>query len=133
MTTQDVKTVCPYCGVGCGLIATTDGRQIQRVRGDKHHPANLGKLCPKGATVAQTVNVSTRLRYPMLRGAGDPLRVVPTGFAIGHVADQLNRIRRDHGPGAIAFYLSGQLTTESQYIANKFAKGFLGTNHVDSN
>lgn len=132
--TREVKTLCPYCGVGCGLIATADDSQIIRVRGDKHHPANFGKLCPKGATVAQTVNVTTRLRYPMSRETSqDKLSVVQPGRAIHEVAERLGRIRQEHGPGAIAFYLSGQLTTEAQYIANKFAKGFLGTNHVDSN
>lgn len=133
MTTRDVKTLCPYCGVGCGLIATTDGRQIVRVRGDKAHPANFGKLCPKGATVAQTVNVSSRLRHAMIRESGTPFQIASNARAIDHVAEELNRIRSAHGPEAIAFYLSGQLTTEAQYITNKFAKGYLGTNHVDSN
>src|SRR5690348_14416164 len=114
--THEVKTLCPYCGVGCGLIATTDGEQIVRVRGDKSHPANFGKLCPKGATVAQTVNVSTRLRYAMMREQGQQFQIALSGRAIGHVAEQLNRIRQEHGPEAIAFYLSGQLTTEAQYI-----------------
>jgi anaerobic selenocysteine-containing dehydrogenase len=131
---RDVKTLCPYCGVGCGLIATTDGSRLLRVRGDPRHPANFGQLCLKGATVAQTVHAPTRLHYPMIRDtAGAAPRVVSTAAAVDHVARALNRIRDQHGPGAIAFYLSGQLTTESQYLAAKFAKGFLGTNHVDSN
>jgi anaerobic selenocysteine-containing dehydrogenase len=134
MTTKEMKTICPYCGVGCGLIATTDGRQIVRIRGDKDHPANFGKICPKGATVAQTVNVSTRLRYAMLREqVSDHFQLIPNGAAVLEVSQRLGQIRDQHGPGAIALYLSGQLTTEAQYIANKFAKGCLGTNHVDSN
>jgi len=63
---QQRKTLCPYCGVGCGLIATTDGSRVLKVRGDPSHPANFGKVCPKGGTVAQTVNVPTRLRYAMV-------------------------------------------------------------------
>jgi anaerobic selenocysteine-containing dehydrogenase len=136
---RDVKTLCPYCGVGCGLIATTDGSRVLRVRGDPHHPANLGQVCLKGATVAQTVHAPTRLHYPMIRGAGDKggrggtPAIVSTAAAVDHVAREMSRILQHHGPGAIAFYLSGQLTTESQYLATKFAKGCLRTNHVDSN
>ncbi|MDB5295543.1 MAG: binding domain protein [Phycisphaerales bacterium] len=131
---RDVHTLCPYCGVGCGLIATTDGERVLRVRGDPKHPANFGRVCPKGGSVGQTVNVPTRLRHAMLRerfGAGP--QIVPAAAAVRAAADGLRRILDSHGPGAIAFYLSGQLTTESQYIANKFAKGFLRTNHCDSN
>src|SRR5205085_8975371 len=58
---------------------------------------------------------------------------VSAGNAIQHVADRLDRILQNHGPQGIAFYLSGQLTTESQYLFGKFAKGYLRTNHVDSN
>ena len=130
---RDVKTLCPYCGVGCGILATTDGGRLLSVRGDPHHPANFGQLCLKGATVAQTVHAPTRLHYPMLRNSAGELKVVSTSAAVDHVARELGRILQQHGPGAIAFYLSGQLTTESQYLATKFAKGFLRTNHVDSN
>jgi anaerobic selenocysteine-containing dehydrogenase len=131
---KEVKTLCPYCGVGCGLLATTDGRRLLRVRGDPKHPANFGKLCAKGATVAQTVNVRSRLRYAMVRerhGAAPAVVSPDTGAA--RAARGLERILQTHGPGAVAFYLSGQLTTESQYLANKFAKACLRTNHVDSN
>lgn len=129
-----IKTLCPYCGVGCGIVAESDGSRITRVWGDPHHPANFGKLCPKGATVAQTVNVPSRLRYAMLRETlQSSLAICPASTAIQEAARRLDRIIQKHGPGAVAFYLSGQLTTESQYLANKFAKGYLRTNHVDSN
>ncbi len=134
MPPYDVKTLCPYCGVGCGLVATTDGERLLSVRGDPDHPANFGRLCPKGATVAQTVDVTTRLRSAMVRDrAADPFRPRPAADAVRHVADRLDRVRQAHGPQAIAFYLSGQMTTEAQYAFNKFAKAGLGTNHVDSN
>ena len=134
MSNRQVKTLCPYCGVGCGLIATADGNRVVRVRGDPHHPANFGRLCPKGATVAATVNVPSRLRHAMVRDRfGDRPAVVPPHAALRRAADGLERVLQSHGPGAIALYLSGQLTTEAQYIANKFGKGVLRTNHVDSN
>ena len=129
-----VKTLCPYCGVGCGIIADTNGARMLRVRGDPNHPANFGKLCPKGATAAQTVHVPTRLRYAMGRAdIYDDLSILPQQSAVQEAARRLDGIIQRHGPGAVAFYLSGQLTTESQYLANKFAKGYLRTNHVDSN
>jgi sulfite reductase (NADPH) flavoprotein alpha-component len=108
--------------------------RIKKIRGDPHHPANFGQLCAKGATVAQTVDVASRLRYAMVRPSRGqaPLALSPSQ-AIGTAARRLNAILQSHGPGAIGFYLSGQLTTESQYLFNKFAKGCLRTNHVDSN
>jgi len=134
---RDVKSVCSYCGVGCGLIVSTDGQRITGLRGDPRHPANFGKLCPKGATLAQTIDVTTRLRHAMMRSPGATaaerfLRVAPSE-AIAHVSAELRLIVDAHGPSAVAFYLSGQMTTEAQYVANKFAKGCLGTNHCDSN
>ena len=131
---HEVKSLCPYCGVGCGLLVKTDGQKILGVRGDPDHPANFGRTCAKGGTVAQTVDVKTRARWAMLRESREvtPSATTPDK-AIQFVADKLNAIRQQHGPKAIAFYLSGQMTTEAQYIFNKFGKGVLGTNHVDSN
>jgi anaerobic selenocysteine-containing dehydrogenase len=131
---KETKTLCPYCGVGCGLLAASDGSRITKLRGDPHHPANFGRLCHKGSTVAQTVDAPTRLRYAMLREQRDqPLLAVSAGKAVATVGQRLNDILQTHGPQAIGFYLSGQLTTEAQYLFNKFAKGCLRTNHLDSN
>jgi anaerobic selenocysteine-containing dehydrogenase len=131
---HEVKTLCPYCGVGCGILAKTDGRRVTGIRGDPAHPANFGRLCQKGATVANTLDVATRLRHAMVRESRDEKRLaVSPGKAISHVARKLDLILQSHGPQAIGFYLSGQLTTESQYVFNKFGKGLLRTNHVDSN
>jgi len=131
--TADKKTLCPYCGVGCGIIATTEGDRLIKLRGNPKHPANQGKLCMKGALVGRTLESPTRLGRAMIRGATYALAPTSSEHAITEVATRLARIRREHGPEAIAFYLSGQLTTEAQYLANKFAKAYLGTNHVDSN
>lgn len=130
---RDVKTVCPYCGVGCGMIATAVGDRIVRVRGDRDHPANFGRLCQKGATVAVTVHAPSRLHYPMLRSEDGELTIVSAETAIDQTARRLEKIIQCYGPGTVGFYLSGQLTTESQYLAAKFARACLRTNHVDSN
>ncbi len=123
-----VKTACPYCGVGCGVDVTPTGLDSAEVRGDKAHPANHGKLCVKGSALGETLSLEGRLLHPMIHG-----QRATWNQAAGFVAEGLRRTLDEHGPGAVAFYLSGQLLTEDYYLANKFAKGFLGTGHVDTN
>jgi assimilatory nitrate reductase catalytic subunit len=127
-TTQTVKTTCPYCGVGCGVLATPDGVGGAKISGDPDHPSNYGKLCSKGSALGETLGLATRLLHPQIDGE----RVSWT-TALDHIAARLGAIRQLHGPNAIAFYLSGQLLTEDYYVANKLAKGFIGTPHVDTN
>jgi assimilatory nitrate reductase catalytic subunit len=96
---KEVKTLCPYCGVGCGILAATDGSRITKVRGDPAHPANFGKLCSKGGSVAATVDSSTRLRYAMTRERRqDSLLAVSRGQAIQNVSQRLGSILQHHGP-----------------------------------
>jgi assimilatory nitrate reductase catalytic subunit len=123
-----VRTTCPYCGVGCGVLATPDGKGGAAIKGDPRHPANAGRLCSKGSALGETLGLETRLLHPVVDG-------VRTSWpaALDHVAERLAAIRAEHGPEAIAFYLSGQLLTEDYYVANKLAKGFIGTPHVDTN
>ncbi|MEP9349034.1 nitrate reductase [Xanthobacter sp. KR7-225] len=128
-----VKTTCPYCGVGCGVAVVPDGAGGAHVEGDKAHPANIGRLCSKGAALGETLGLSTRLLYPMMRAGDGPLERTSWAAALDRVAADLRAIIDRHGPGAVAFYLSGQLLTEDYYVANKLAKGFLGTAHVDTN
>ena len=126
--TMSVRTTCPYCGVGCGVIATPDGTGGAAVRGDPQHPANCGRLCSKGSALGETLGLETRLLHPIVDGER-----ASWDDALDHVAARLAAIRAAHGPEAIAFYLSGQLLTEDYYVANKLAKGFIGTPHVDTN
>jgi assimilatory nitrate reductase catalytic subunit len=123
-----VKTTCPYCGVGCGVEVLPDAAGGITMRGDASHPANLGKLCVKGSALGETLGLDGRLLHPMIHG-----QRATWNQAAGFVADGLSKVIAEHGPNAVAFYLSGQLLTEDYYIANKFAKGFLGTPHVDTN
>jgi assimilatory nitrate reductase catalytic subunit len=123
-----VRTTCPYCGVGCGLLAIADGKGGAIIKGDPQHPANGGRLCSKGSALGETLGLETRLLHPMIDGAR-----VEWDQALDHVASRLAAIRDEHGPEAIAFYLSGQLLTEDYYVANKLAKGFIGTPNVDTN
>ncbi|MCT2529690.1 nitrate reductase [SAR92 clade bacterium H921] len=123
-----IKTTCPYCGVGCGVTASVDDNNIIAVSGDLSHPANFGKLCVKGSALHETMGDVGRLMHPRIEGSQTDW---PT--AIRTVADRLSQVRDQYGSGAIAFYLSGQLLTEDYYVANKLAKGFIGTGHVDTN
>jgi assimilatory nitrate reductase catalytic subunit len=127
-TPSPVRTTCPYCGVGCGVLATPDGKGGVAIAGDPHHPANFGRLCSKGSALGETLGLDTRLLHPEVGGRR-------TGWdeAIDHVAANIGRTAKAHGPAAIAFYLSGQLLTEDYYVANKLAKGFIGTPQVDTN
>jgi anaerobic selenocysteine-containing dehydrogenase len=129
-----IRSVCPYCGVGCGLLVGVRDGRVEKVRGDAAHPANLGWLCAKGVTLPQMLRAPDRHLVPLVRDArGAPYRRVSWDEALGRVAEAWTRIIGDHGPDAVAFYISGQLLTEDYYVVNKLAKGFLGTNNVDSN
>ncbi len=128
-----VRTACPYCGVGCGVIAQPDGRGGAVVAGDPAHPANFGRTCSKGSALGETLALDTRLLYPMLRTADGTLQRASWDNALDRVAGGLKDIIERHGPNAVAFYLSGQLLTEDYYVANKLMKGFIGSAHVDTN
>lgn len=125
------KTTCPYCGVGCGVdfpLPANAQNEVAPVAGDENHPANFGKLCVKGSSLSQTLSKDGRLLYPMVNGER-----TSWDSAVSSVAHQINKIVEEHGPDAFAFYLSGQILTEDYYVANKLAKGFIGTANVDTN
>ncbi len=119
-----VRTTCPYCGVGCGVLATVAGV----IAGDPEHPANYGRLCSKGTALGETLGQEGRLLYPEIGG-----QRVSWDVALDHVAEGFARTLERHGPGAVALYVSGQLLTEDYYAANKLAKAVLGTGNIDSN
>lgn len=128
-------TTCPYCGVGCGVIATLDAQTPNRVRiqGDPEHPANRGRLCVKGSALADTLGLEGRLLQPLLRDSNGQAHTTGWDQALDHVAGGLRRIIDQHGPEAVAFYVSGQLLTEDYYVVNKLVKGWLGTANIDTN
>jgi len=127
-----IRTTCPYCGVGCGVQvqAQTDGWAVQ---GDAAHPANLGRLCVKGAALGETLSDHGRLTQPMRRARGAAPQAVSWDAALDEVAAGFAHIIDTHGPEAVAFYVSGQLLTEDYYVANKLMKGFIGSANIDTN
>ncbi|RPH43479.1 MAG: nitrate reductase [Burkholderiales bacterium] len=139
---DEVRSTCPYCGVGCGTIVRTEGageaRRVVDVRGDPAHPANFGRLCTKGATLAKTQRVELvrpgRLLVPTLRtGRAAPRARLGWDDALDHAADRFADCIARHGPDSVAFYVSGQLLTEDYYVFNKLARAVAGTNNIDSN
>ena len=161
--TKTVRTTCPYCGVGCGVLASVDTGGNISVKGDPEHPANFGKLCSKGSALAQTLGTERRLTQPYYQNklasmqqqqamlSNMPLDTASSSSAmtvstikplientdwdtvLEDIAGRLNDIIETHGRDSIMFYVSGQLLTEDYYVANKFIKGFIGNNNIDSN
>jgi ferredoxin-nitrate reductase len=142
---EQTKTLCPYCGVGCGLEVSppalpgkgvnrdSEGTPIWYVRGDRDHPSSQGMICVKGATIAESLH-KNRLRYPMMRDSLDqPFRRVSWDEALDRIVQQIQVVRFTQGAEAICMYGSGQLQTEDYYMAQKLMKGCLGTNNFDAN
>jgi assimilatory nitrate reductase catalytic subunit len=123
-----VRTTCPYCGVGCGVLARARPDGSAEIAGDTEHPANFGRLCSKGAALGDTLSLDGRLLHPMIGGAR-------TGWdqALDLVADRFASAIAEHGPDSVAFYVSGQCLTEDYYVANKLMKGFIGSANIDTN
>ncbi|MEK1886427.1 MAG: molybdopterin-dependent oxidoreductase [Phyllobacterium sp.] len=125
---ETVRTTCPYCGVGCGVLATSDENGAISIAGDPEHPANFGRLCSKGSALGETIDLEGRLLKPHI--AGKP---VSWDRALALVANRFSAAIAEHGRDSVAFYVSGQLLTEDYYVANKLMKGFIGSANIDTN
>ncbi|MBC9246349.1 molybdopterin-dependent oxidoreductase [Paracoccus sp. 11-3] len=126
--TKPIRTTCPYCGVGCGVLATPLADGGLAIEGDPDHPANKGRLCVKGAALGETVGLRGRLLDPHIHG-----RKAGWDKALDLVAKRFGQTIAKHGPDSVAFYVSGQLLTEDYYVANKLMKGFIGSANIDTN
>ena len=143
--TESVKTLCPYCGVGCGLEVSppaapsrkthrdSQGYPTWKVVGDKAHPSSQGMVCVKGATVTESLNKG-RLKYPMFRESlSEEFRKITWDEAFDRIVNQIQYTLKKQGVDAVCMYGSGQFQTEDYYIAQKLLKGCLGTNNFDAN
>jgi assimilatory nitrate reductase catalytic subunit len=124
VTAAPVRTTCPYCGVGCGVLAAGDGA----ISGDPDHPANRGRLCSKGVALGETLSDADRLLRPRIG-----VREANWDEVLDLVADMFAQTIAAHGPDSVAFYVSGQFLTEDYYVANKLMKGFIGSGNIDTN
>ena len=127
-TGSTTRTTCPYCGVGCGIVANRTQEGTVSVAGDPDHPANRGRLCSKGAALAETLSLDDRLLQPLVNETA-----VDWDTALDLVAARFSETIAAHGPDAVAFYVSGQLLSEDYYVANKLMKGFIGSANIDTN
>jgi len=124
----ETRTTCPYCGVGCGVLAKVTADGSVSVRGDPDHPANRGKLCSKGSALGETLGLEGRVLHPEIGGSR-----TDWDAALDRVAQVFADTIAAHGPDSVAFYISGQLLTEDYYVANKLMKGFIGSANIDTN
>lgn len=127
VATEETASVCPYCGVGCGLILGTRQGRIVSVRGDEANPASLGRLCVKGRFgIFEFVHHPERLSEAYIRRDG---RLVPSTLekAVSFTAGKLSGYR----PDEIAVIASAKATNEDNYVLQKFTRAVLGTNNID--
>ncbi|MEM9906953.1 MAG: nitrate reductase [Cyanobacteria bacterium P01_D01_bin.44] len=143
--TDATKTLCPYCGVGCGLDVLpparpgrpvnrdSEGNPMWQARGDRNHPSSKGQVCVKGGTIGESLD-KNRLLYPMMRDALDqPFQRVTWEAALQRIVAEIKKTLAERGPEGISLYGSGQFQTEDYYLAQKLLKGCLGTNNFDAN
>ena len=129
-----LRSICCYCGTGCGVLAQAKDGVVTRIKGDPDHPVNRGRLCAKGALLPAIFEADDRLLRPAVRAkGGDALVPASWDEAIDGVAGGLRSVIDRYGPHSVMFYGSGQLPTEDYYLFGKLAKGFIGTNNQDTN
>jgi anaerobic selenocysteine-containing dehydrogenase len=132
------QAVCPYCGVGCLLDVAIESNKtnnrIVELRGSPDSPVNYGLLCPKGALLSPVLDLPGRLLSPLRRAnRHSALESTCWDTVLPEIAERLWSIIERYGPDSVALYGSGQLDTEAWYLGNKLFKGYIGSNHVDSN
>ncbi|PSQ09696.1 formate dehydrogenase subunit alpha [Halobacteriales archaeon QS_5_70_15] len=128
---EPVKTICPYCGVGCG-IQVNPGEEPGDMRfmpwGDA--PVNEGRICIKGGAATEVVDHEDRLTDPLIKEDGE-FREATWEEAYTRIVDELERIREAHGPDAMGFFGSSKTMNEENYLLQKLARRY-GTNNVDN-
>jgi len=127
---REVRTICPYCGVGCSLFLHIKDDRIVRVTGDFDGAANHGNLCVKGRFGIDFVHAPDRLSVPLIRRDGK-LQAADWETALSEVVQRMAAIRREHGAESIAFLTSAKCTNEENYLLQKIARGVIGSSHID--
>ncbi|ADG13229.1 molybdopterin oxidoreductase [Methanocaldococcus infernus ME] len=122
------KAQCPYCGTGCGLEIIVKDDKI-KIRGDKEHIATKGSVCIKAVHLPKVFDRGRLDRVLYRESKEEEFKEIDWNLAYKILKNKLNSL----SPEETYFYVSGQLFTEDSYVINKFVKGFLGTNNIDSN
>ncbi|MBI4361748.1 MAG: formate dehydrogenase subunit alpha [Euryarchaeota archaeon] len=141
---RSVKSVCPYCGVGCTIDyrITAEGA-VTRALGAEEGPANRGRLCVKGRFGWTYAQHPDRLTVPLIRREGVPrglldgrplrevFREAAWEEALGLVARRLREIGEAHGAESLCGFSSAKCTNEENYLFQKFIRAVLGSPHID--
>lgn len=127
-----VKSVCRYCGTGCGVLIGVRGEKVVAVKGDPDNEGNKGLLCAKGYYLPQVIYAKTRLKKPLIKKNG---KFVESSWdeAMTLITNKFREAIDTYGSDSVGFYGSGQTMAEEAYVANKLFKGAIGTNNVDGN
>jgi formate dehydrogenase alpha subunit len=127
---KKVRTICPYCGVGCTLELSIANGRIVRSTAPEDEGTNTGSLCVKGRFGLDFVSHPDRLKYPLVRRKGK-LTESTWDEALDLIAKKLTEIKDSSGPDSVGFFSSAKATNEENYIFQKFARAVVGTNNVD--
>ena len=131
MTASIVKTICPFCGVGCGICLKVDEQQhLIGVEPQISHPISRGKLCDKGWSTAYAIDPENRITQPLKR-IKDRFQPISWDEALSSIGDSLKAILGEAGPEAVGVISSARATNEDNYAAQKFARAVLKTNNID--
>jgi formate dehydrogenase alpha subunit len=127
---ESIRTTCPFCAVGCGLVLDCEAGRVDAVRPDPEHPVSRGQLCVKGWNAHRFLDAADRLRTPLVRQGG---RLLPASWdaALDAGAEALRSAQEIVGPDGVGIISSARATNEDNYAAMRFARGVLGTNNVD--
>ena len=127
--TKLVKTICGYCGTGCGLVLEVADNKIMKIRGDKEAPVNKGQTCVKGAFAYEYVHAKSRLNSPLIRKAGKLIEAT-WEEAYQYIASKLLEIKTTWGPNAISMFACARSTNESNYVTQKFMRTVINTSTI---
>ena len=124
---------CRFCGAGCTVLAGIKNGKMVAVKGDPDSRINFGRLCMKGYSLPHIMYGQDRLTKPLIRQGDGSYKDVSWDVALDLVADKFAGLVKEHGPDAVAWYGSGQNTTQEAFAANKLFKGIIGTANVEGN
>jgi len=130
MSAEFVRTTCPYCGTGCGLVLKVEEDRLTGTLPDREHPVSRGTLCIKGWSAHEFVASPERLTQPLLR-EGDTFRPIPWDEAIAQAARKLREAAEKHGPDAVGGLSSARCTNEENYLFQRLIRAAFKTNNVD--
>ncbi len=127
------RAQCRFCGTGCTVLAGVKGGRVVSVKGDADSPINFGRLCMKGYQLAHIMDGKDRLTKPLVRQGDGSFKTVSWEQALDLVAEKFAKLIESEGPDSVAWYGSGQNTTQEAFAANKLFKGIIGTANVEGN